>query len=92
MYRRISHTQALPIHGCAKAGTNATHIRTTFTQLDTILGFTESDVSDNYVVPGIGYICKLETVTENDYNTENTGLLTRTKVTTISQILTSYVP
>jgi hypothetical protein len=76
----------------AKAGTNATHIETTFTQLDPILGFTISDVSDNYVVAGIGYICKLETVTENDYDTENTGTLTKTKVTKTSEVLTSYVP
>lgn len=75
-----------------KAGTSATHIKTTFTQLDTIEGLTESDVTDLYVVPGVGYICRLETDTVNNYHNEVLGTLANTQVTKTTQVLTSYVP
>ncbi len=48
-------------------------------------------MTDVYVVPGIGFICKLETDTVRNYDNQVAGSLTSTKVTTTSQIVTSYV-
>jgi len=77
---------------CGKrAGTLATHLESTFTQLDPIVGFTNKEVQDFYVVPGLGYICKLDSVVQNNYDTENTGNLKSTKTTTSSQVLVSEV-
>jgi hypothetical protein len=74
-----------------QSGTTSTHIQTVYSQLDPAAGFVESDVTDTYVVPGIGFVCKLDTDTVRNYDNDVTGNLTNTKVTTSSQVLTSYV-
>jgi hypothetical protein len=78
---------------CGKqANTTSTHIQTAFSQLDPAAGTVESEITDLYVVPGVGFICKLDTDTVGSYDNQVTGKLQNTKVTTITQVLTSYVP
>jgi hypothetical protein len=83
---------AAPATCGTQAKTVATHIAISETQLDPVAGFTATDDQNLYVVPGTGYICKLEVDTQRNYDTENTGALTSTKTIKTSQILTSYTP
>ena len=77
---------------CGKrAGALATHLELTSSALDPIEGTTNTEVQDDFVVPGVGYVCKLDVVTQQAYNTENTGMLISTTKTTTSQILISEV-
>jgi hypothetical protein len=75
---------------CGKrAGATATHLQSLFSQLDPAVGFTNTEVRDDYVVPGMGYICRLDAIVQKNYNTENTGALQSTTTTNSTQVLVS---
>jgi hypothetical protein len=77
---------------CGKrAGVLATHLESTFSSLDPVEGNIITEVLDDYVVPGVGYICTLDAVVQKTYDTEYAGTLTSTTKTNTSQILTSEV-
>ena len=77
---------------CGKqAGTGAMHIESTYSQLDPIVGFTNKEVIDNYVVAGKGTICTIDQVLEYDYDREVTGKLTKTIKTSTVWVLLSEI-
>ncbi len=77
---------------CGKqAKTTVNHLQSVFTQLDPILGFTNSETVDTYVRAGLGSVCKVDKIVQNNYDTENTGKLTSTKTTSSTQVLLSEV-
>jgi hypothetical protein len=78
---------------CGKqAGTLATHLETTYSQLDPILGFTNTELIDNYVVAGKGTICTVDKSLEYDYDNEVTGKLKKTvKISTIWVLLSEIL-
>jgi hypothetical protein len=73
------------------AGTVATRLESIYSQLDPILGITETEGIENFVVPGKGTICTIDQNLENDYNAENTGRLTKTVKTSTVWVLLSEV-
>jgi hypothetical protein len=75
----------------ARAGTLAFHLESVFSQLDPVAGFTDSDVQDFYVVPGLGKICLIDHDTQTNHDTENTGGVTSIDRTDSSQVLISEV-
>jgi hypothetical protein len=77
---------------CGKrAGSVATHLTSTYVQLDPVAGFTLTDVQQFYVVPGVGYICKLDASVQTYYDNEVTGKVTSVTKTNVSQVLISEV-
>ena len=54
-------------------------------------GFTLTDVQQFYVVPGLGYICKLDSSVQTNYDNEVTGKVTSVTKTDVSQVLVSEV-
>ena len=77
---------------CGKqAGTIAMRLESRFSQLDPIVGFTNEEVIDNYVLAGKGTICTIDQILENDYDTKVTGKLTKTVKTSTIEVLLSEI-
>jgi len=77
---------------CGKrAGSVARHLTSTLVQLDPVAGFTLTDVQQFYVVPGLGYICKLDASVQTNYDNEVTGKVTSVQKTDVTQVLISEV-
>lgn len=84
-------TTKAPTKCGTRAGSVATHLTSTLVQLDPVAGFTLTDVQQFYVVPGVGYICKLDASVQTSYDNEVTGKVTSIQKTDVTQVLVSEV-
>jgi hypothetical protein len=84
-------TTKTPTKCGTRAGSVATHLTSTLVQLDPVAGFTLTDVQQFYVVPGVGYICKLDASVQTSYDNEVTGKVTSIQKTDVTQVLVSEV-
>jgi hypothetical protein len=77
---------------CGKrAGTSATLLVTSYTQLDPIIGYTDDETIDIWVLAGSGAICTIDVAVKKNYDNEVKGTLTKTTTTSTIWVLLSEI-